>query len=396
MRYVVEITQKQADKITKLINEAKYQSVAQFILTAIENQIYLEESDSSTQSVFHNPLEINSSFAIKEKEHDKKGHPVIDIEIEPSLLAAIKNNPKTLLMPKFEELACSIKKEIILNEEHAWLWGQVNRIFPIKLGLRVLLVMLGNDEATDLGIFKNKAGNVALAYGKMIRSRERYDNKPRDERVSAGLPIDITDSKFREAVAIELRKSKRINEIDNYLQQEEFKSTNRYKAHFLVILRKDGTLEGAMPYLKFVNLKKLNDEKVYIGLTKEGLEFAKLKNPIIDEKNFEKSLSDSEINFYLDHISKNVKGEKAAIEWLLRKINEGIIEREKIIQEITKEFNQFWNDSKDVINTQRAGLMARMFELGLINKRKEGISVTYSISDSGRKFLDKTKKMQEE
>lgn len=393
MRYVIEITQKQADKITKLINEAKYQSVAQFILTAIENQIYLEESEGPSQPVFYKPLEINSSFVIKEEEHDKVGHPVIDIEVEPSLIAAINNNPKTLPLPRFEELACSIKKGKAINEEYAWLWGQVNRIFPVKLGLRVLLGLLGNGEIIELEIFKNKAGNVALAYGKMIRSRERYENKPRDERVSAGLPIDITDSKFREAIAFELRKSKRIDEIDSYLQQEEFKSTNRYKAHFLALIRKDEKFEGAMSYLKFVNFKKLNGEKIYIGLTKEGLEFAKLKNPIIDEKNFEKSLSDSEINFYLDHISKNVKGEKAAIEWLLRKINEGIIEREKIIQEITKEFNQFWNDSKDVINTQRAGLMARMFELGLINKRKEGISVTYSISDRGRKFLDKTKRM---
>jgi len=40
-----------------------------------------------------------------------------------------------------------------------------------------------------------------------------------------------------------------------------------------------------------------------------------------------------------------------------------------------------------VINTQRAGLMARMFELGLIEKEKDGVKVSYKISNRGMRFL---------
>lgn len=389
MRYLVDVSQNQSDKIIKFINSGRYKNVAQFILTAIENQIYIEETDDTQQSLSHSKPKVDNLITLKQKEYDDIERGLVkEIDVEPGLIVNTDINPKVLPMPEFEELAVSMKRGKKLNEDRAWLWGQVNRIFPIKLGLRVLLVMLGNNETIELDAFRNKAGSVALAYGRMIRSKEWNDNKLREERVSAGLPININDNRFREAAMIELRKHKRIDELDAYLQQEEFKSTNRYRAQFLALLRKDGKFEGAMPFLRFVNLKD-KDEKIYIGLTKAGLEFSKLKNPIIDEKNFGDSLNPAERDFYLEHISKNVKGEYEAIQWLLKKIKNGAVERTKITQEITKELNPFWQDSGAIINTQRAGLMARMFELELIEKKKDGVAVTYSVSESGKKYLDK-------
>jgi len=161
------------------------------------------------------------------------------------------------------------------------------------------------------------------------------------------------------------------------------------KGHFLAYMRKDGILDGAMPCLRFVNLKRNERGKVFIGLTEAGLIFAKLENPVIDQQNFERSFNEKEIDFYLTHIFKNVKGENSAIKWLLRKLIEGIVVREDINNELKKEFSQVWNASDAVINTQRAGLMARMYELGLIEKKKMGINVRYNITDKGKNFLKK-------
>jgi hypothetical protein len=157
-------------------------------------------------------------------------------------------------------------------------------------------------------------------------------------------------------------------------------------------MRKDGTLDGAMPYLRFVNLNKDEKGKVLIGLTEPGLNFAKLDNPVIDSQDFERSLNEKEVDFYLDHIPKNVKGESSATKWLLEKLSNGLNEREEINKELKKEFGQIWGASEAVINTQRAGLMARMFELGLIEKDKKGIgpAVIYKITDRGKKFLQQT------
>jgi len=119
------------------------------------------------------------------------------------------------------------------------------------------------------------------------------------------------------------------------------------------------------------------------------LNFAKLDNPVIDRQDFEKSFNEKEVDFYLDHISKNVKGESSAMKWLLQKLTNGLKEREEINKELEKEFGQIWKASEAVINTQRAGLMARMFELGLIEKEKDGVKVSYNISNQGRIFLEK-------
>ncbi len=152
-------------------------------------------------------------------------------------------------------------------------------------------------------------------------------------------------------------------------------------------MRKDGTLDGAMPYLRFVNLNKDEKGKVLIGLTDPGLNFAKLNNPVLDFADFEKSLNENEADFYIDHISKNVQGERNATKWLLYKLAIGLKDREEINNELKREFGQIWGASDAVINTQRAGLMSRMFELGLIEKEKEGIKVIYNISNRGMRFL---------
>jgi hypothetical protein len=380
MRIVTEIAQNHAEKITHLIEKGRYQNFQQFITTAIENQIYIEDADIHNQTTFR-----NNKITVIEKESDEKGNLLVDVDIWPSL-RNLKNKPKIVQIPKFEDLACSSDKEgRLLNEEHVWLWGQVNRIFPIKLGLRILFLMLGDGETVDLETFKNKAGDVALAFGKMIRSHERDANKNRDERISAGLPID--NESFRKTLILEMRRNKKFEDMEPYLRQEEFKSKNRYKSHFLASARKNDKLDGAMPYLRLVNLSIGTNGKFSIGLTDDGLNFAKLDNPIIDNKDFTKSLGEKEIDFYLQHILKKAKGENNAIKWLLQKLTNGIGNREEINKEIEKDFNQIWNFSPPVINTQRAGLMARIFELGLIMKEKQGINVTYTIAPRGEQFL---------
>ena len=379
MRYVIEVTQKQAEEISDLIKKGRYQNFGQFISTAIENQIYIERSDISKQPAFKDAL-----IHIKVIEHDEMGRLQKDIDV--SGLTNIQNAPKTLPIPKFENLACFFKQNGLLKEEDIWLWGQVNRIFPIKLGLRVLYVMLGDMETIELETFRNTAGDIALAYGKMIRSYERDNNKSRDKRVSAGLPMD--NESFRSEIIIKMHKTRRIEELDSYLKQEEFKSKIRYKGQFLTYARKDDKLDGAMAYLRFANLKEENGNS-YIGLTEPGFYLAKLDNPIIDHKDFEKSLSQKEVDFYLTHVLKDVKGESNAIKWLLQKLDSGITDREELNKELKREFGQIWNASDAVIGTQRAGLMARMFELGLIEKSKNGVNVIYKISKSGKNFITK-------
>jgi len=378
MKYFVRISQDQAKIIYDLINKGLYKDVNQFISTAIENQINIERDDL---------YEKKNSVMISENEHDEDGYIMIDAEAG---LTNLRNNPQPVSMPEFEELACYVGNKKNPSEESAWLWGQVNRIFPIKLGLRLLFVMLKDEQWIELKNFRDKAGDLALSYGKMIRSYERKDNKSRDEKVSTGLPKD--NEYWRNDLFLKMREKKEFSNLKFYeesLKSDEFNSKIRYKAHFLAYVRKDGKFEGAMTYLRFVNIKEDKNGKFSIGLTDAGLKFAKLENPIIDNKDFKKSLNNKETDFYLDHILNAVKGESHAIKWLLNKLRGGINKIDNLNLELKKDFAHIWDASDAIINTQRAGLMARIYDLGLIDKNKEGINVTYIISDNGKNFLEK-------
>lgn len=354
MRYLVDLTQRQADEIGKLINTGKYQTVAQFICAAVENQIYIETSE---ESLHHQFFAENSGI-----ETVTVPKPVFKNENIMIMLKEIQSKPKTVPMPAFNKLTLS--SYFKAPEEKTWLWGQMNKILPIKIGLRVLYANIENEQWIELEEYAKRSAEIAAELGTIIRKYEDSKGKKRYDRISAGLP-----------------------------DKKEFKSKERYKNHFLGYMRKDEALEGAMPFLRFVNLKKDEKDKALIGLTKAGLDFAQLENSVLDLNNFDSSFTAKEVDFYLDHILKNVIGESMAIKWLLLKLKNDIAEREKLNEELKKEFGHIWknapgnNVSDAVINTQRAGLMARMFELGLIEREKQGLNVTYKVSSRGETFL---------
>ena len=59
MRYVVDITQKQAEEIESFIKKGKYNSFAQFITTAVENQIYIENGEIGEEKLESKNKRIN-------------------------------------------------------------------------------------------------------------------------------------------------------------------------------------------------------------------------------------------------------------------------------------------------------------------------------------------------
>ena len=342
MKYVVDISSQQAQKIKHFIERGGYANFAEFISTAIENQILIEKSESPVIDSFETQQTDNASLQVKTA--------LADYE-----LIRIRNHPKAAPMPTFQQLCYSLGET---EEGKTWLWGQTNRILPVKIGLRVLQRLLGSGQWIDLEDYRETAADVAAEFGHILREYEARNNRIRDERISAGLPHNGRP-----------------------------KSKIRYKAHFLGYVRRDGKLDGAMPFLRFVNLESDGKGGVIIALAEPGLEFAQLENPVIDNHSFENSFTEQEVSFYLEHIVRNVKGESNAMKWLLSKLANGIARREAINAELKKEFGQTWKLSDAVTNTQRAGLMSRMFELGLIEKKKRGIEVFFSVSDRGKIFL---------
>lgn len=346
MKYLIDLSQRQVQKIQHFLNTGQYQSPTQFIITAIENQFALEEGEELAEG-FEAKNQMANFHTVNNPLH-------ITRVLEAYRIVDMDNLYSVLPSPKFDQLVLSTQK---LPEKDTWIWGQLNKIFPVKIGLRILQKNLGSNQSIDLNDFLETAAKEAAEIGKIIREYEKKNSKDRNDKISAGLP-----------------------------QVSDEKSQSRYKYQFLAYQRKDGLLDGAMALLKFCNLEKRGG-KTLIGLTEKGEKFSNEINPVLDKGDLDNALSKEEIGFYLSHVESNVISEAIALKWLLSKINIGINERSQINKELTKDYGQIWKTTEAVINTQRSGLTARAYELGLLEKEKSGIYVTYKITEDGLKYL---------
>ena len=347
MRYIIDIPKNLLDEIRKVLEKGEYNNINELIITAIENQLTLEAGEIIQEDLF--------TKTVKRPKYIPREAPEKEAEKDYSKFLVIRSisNIKTLPLPEIKDLENPDPKY-----KDYWLWGQINRIFPIKVGLRILINM--QQEKGDfilLHDFNKQAAEIARGFGLQLEKIDNQFNRKRDERVSTALPIG----------------------------ENEEKAVSRYKGHFLAFKRPIGILDGAMARLKFVNIQSRNEKESLIGLTKIGLEFAKLRNPIIDEDlQSEKTLSVEEADFYLAHIRNQVPEELNPIKTILHIIKNGATTITEIDREI-KKIKPGWTDV--VITTQRSGALGRMNELGLLEKNKRGVKVTYKISENGKNFI---------
>lgn len=348
MRYLIDISSIQNEKIGNLIKQGKYQSIAIFIHSAIENQLYLEESPPGIVRSDTAPL--NSTDA-KQLDLYTKGS---SGENYLALLSSNIRDVHTIKPPSEDRIMLMTGKAD--SDSRLWVWGQVNRIFPLKFSVRVLANLLRQNKADTISLksFKDITATNARSFGQKLVEFEKMKHAKRAERVSAGLPIG----------------------------EEGFKSEARFKSHFLVTARvtDDGksVLDGALAKYIFANVEGVDKEKK-IGITKAGLEFAQLENPILDRGEYDITLSDAEIDYYLKHVAVHVLGEYKAIKLIISIIKKGI-NRRGDINEALINYCPEW--SPEIRNTQRAGLMSRMFELKLLEREPDerGVGVTYKVS----------------
>lgn len=343
MRYLIDLSTTHNEKIQELIKLGKYPSIAAFIYAAIENQIYLESS----------PKSVLESYP----PHDKnKDYRTVDNAADISSFLSRDIGDIEILRPPQDNIIIfpSQRKG---SDANTWIWGQVNKIFPLKIALRVLSNMIKHNKkpTIDIDNYKEKAAEIAREIGLKLLTYEKETGRKRTEKISSGLPIG----------------------------EPKFKSESRYKNHFLVSVRKDGLLDGALAKFKFINVQK-EAKKEGIGITESGLRFALIENPILDDKEYSHGLSDKEREFYLNHIAKEIPGEYKAMKWILSTIDKGVNRREGLNEALSQKYIE-WTSA--IVNTQRAGLMARMFELGLLDREKSGVEVTYKISKRGKEFL---------
>jgi hypothetical protein len=234
----------------------------------------------------------------------------------------------------------------------------MNKLLPLKVAVRLLASQASESNGVvPFEAFRIEAAMKARAVGSRLRRNDARAKRRWDERLSSGFPIG----------------------------EDEGSSLNRYAGQFVGHRRKrDGEVSGGLFDMRFGNIEVIGGES-YLGLTGAGLDFARLANPVLDLSDFSCPLGEEEVDFYLQHIRARVPGEVFAFELILNLIVQGVDGREGLNRSIADAGHLDWPES--VVNTQRAGAMARMYDLGLLDKARDGVAVKYHATPRGLEFL---------
>jgi molybdenum-dependent DNA-binding transcriptional regulator ModE/Arc/MetJ-type ribon-helix-helix transcriptional regulator len=353
MKVVVEVSEK-VDRMREAINKGGYEDSSQFVNTAIQNQIKLELDDGINDNLktLDQALvqEDTDSVDVDQSELSKS------LPYEDMLVIPENDSVQTISLPNTERL------------DSGPLWGQYNRIFPVKLTLRVLTNMLSeNFTVSDngqklggmisLGEFGDNVAEIARNYGMKIKAKDEEYSRTQGERLSAALPIG----------------------------DDPEKSEERFKTHFVGRAEQGGDLTGAAPHMMFVNMPADNPGR--IGLTEPGLEFATIRNPLLDDDvSSDCPLSEEEVVFYMEHIAENRLAEFTAMQSVATAIQNDENRPDDLTEHVAS-INADWSYSQ--ARTVRSGLVSRMFELGLVRRERIGQrGVQYELTDGSEEVLN--------
>jgi hypothetical protein len=343
-RYVVDIPDRLFRQVRLLLNDRKYASMTDFIEVALENQLSLEDAPLDSVADGGTP-----TAGGKVLMHDPS---VIRLRV-----ANLPAHARCVGPPTTAQLLYPGET----SEEHLYLWGQINRLFPIKLGLRVLW-SLSEGSPVTLDQFWATAADTARSIGLAIKERQDAEGIKRTYAAWVGLPIG---------------------------QQPE-KSLSRYQSQFIGYRRRDGVLEGGMFRLKLAGLV----DDTGVRLTEAGLRLAQAPNPLIDDGDFSGlPLSDAESAIYAEHVAANVPEERRPLAEVLSIVRRGATQTQQIDEHLTEAHDE-WNEN--VVITMRAGTLGRLWELGMVTKEGGHGSMSFGLTSSGAQFLETVASVTEE
>lgn len=336
MRYVIELTTAKAEVIKSLIDSGKYEDAQSFIITAIENQLYLEKQ----------PIERFTSVEAQKMQSSEETR-------SPSLTLSLVSRPDfeqppntTVQDPNPEVLSAK------------YLWALYNRIFPVKVTLRVLLNLLRSNPTdsgyTDLIAVADAAASEARKLNLVLSKIDKKSHRIHGEKLSAGLP------------------------------HAGHRALERFKSHFVGTINSKDHVEGAPSLLRFINIRKDEAGHPQIGITESGFRFAIMENPILDKSDYSRVFYDEEIDFYLKHISEKLPKEYMLSMNILKAVKNGNSTPNELVKVVHEADPNISN--KEAYAT-RSSAVSRLSELGMLARRRDGVNVRYILSKNALGLL---------
>lgn len=245
-----------------------------------------------------------------------------------------------------------------------WLFGQYNKLLPAKVNCRALAhCMREEPKGVLLDEAISKIAEQAVVLGDYLNRHDEQNEVGRDDALSIAFPST---------------------------SNKDDKGRVRYANQFIASVNKLGQVSGLLIDLKLINSK--GGKKPRLLLTDIGWQFASLQNPILDgnQESPTKKFTNEEVSLLLDHIAQNVPVEDFAYRAILMAISEGANSPDRIDESLQKYVPRDTdrNLSDSFLSSQRSGAISRMADLELVERVRDGVRVSYIITDRGQHYLE--------
>ncbi|HEX9987293.1 MAG TPA: hypothetical protein VGE45_02310 [Chloroflexia bacterium] len=247
-----------------------------------------------------------------------------------------------------------------------WLFGQYNKLLPAKANCRALSNLLKEEPG---GVPLSRASTIiaehAVVLGDYLLWHDQEHTAARDDALSTAFPTS-KDKENSEGVE---------------------KARVRYANQFVASVNSNGRLSGLLLDLKFINYVKRKDP--LLQLTEVGWRFAAMTNPVLEDTQKEPTqrFSDEEVALLVEHIKRSVPAEDFAYRAIIKAIMDGANTPETIDKALEVYSPSNHNLSTSFLSSQRSGAISRMADLGLIERVRNGVRVSYSVTPSGVGYL---------
>ena len=372
----INIERNTKDQMDQLIRSGEYRDYSELAAIAVGNQLLLHSTEENGLAPHSEPISLNDSPRkepvtpsgeskndIREDEVTPPKRPEVLGIPQIFQLAANRNVPNTFAPLPNDAFAAGM--EVTVDR---WIFGQHNKLLPAKASVRALANLL-RSESSQGGLSLERASTeiaaAAVGLGDLLRRLDSSTQRPRDE--SFGVAFPSSDPANSD------------------------KSRLRYGSQFVGAISREGRMTGLLIDLKLINHDRYKSPR--IQLTEQGWQLAELPNPILDGPQNESGsrFSPDETELLIAHIASSVPAEDFAYKATLSAITDGYDTPERLDAALKK----YLPDRKAkpftdaFLTTQRAGVISRMADLGLVARVRNGPNVTYIATARGKQFTEK-------
>ena len=370
-------------RMDRAIKSGSYTDYGELIALAVNNLLLIDKELKTKGGVVFGGK--RSAGAFEDKNFTLKSNVVGDVQSEEGYTYHIDSSKRLIplavsdigIIPKVFHLANigspppafapQYKSEYNHSELPTidkWLFGQYNKLLPLKVNCRGLASIISRSSSDVLlDVAAKEITNAAVRFREYLVSLDFERKSMRHDMLSIAFPSGHAD-------------------ID--------KSKQRYSSQFIgSVTNANNKLSGLLFEYKFANIVSFKPNKIL--LTKAGWDFALLANPILDDVQSDKSdkFSIEEKEWLIKHIGCSIPVEKFTFNIIINAILVGAISPEDLDEALFKMMRQ--NDNriflKPFLSSQRSGAMSRMVDIGLIDRKWTGKRVTYSVTEHGQEFL---------